>query len=202
MYVLDPSTPPGQRGNCTIQLMGMVGMHIMVVTPTFPQWVWATFEQVDNVTGPHASYFTPPASQFTLNNGYSYMPAQVPPISANPTPVNLQRLVPVPTTPPGTTPNLPYGISTAGMNRAYQQLLAGTVFQYYQLIMTQWPSQPKQTAKLGVPFPDEGVANTTIESFGGRLEDPTCMGCHSAAINQDFSWTLKMRPRRAPGIKP
>ena len=34
---------------CTQRTMGLVGLHIVSKTPARPQWIWSTFEQVDNV---------------------------------------------------------------------------------------------------------------------------------------------------------
>ena len=31
------------------QLMGLVGMHVTALTQTSPNWIWTTFEQIDNV---------------------------------------------------------------------------------------------------------------------------------------------------------
>jgi hypothetical protein len=42
-YILDPIT-----NSCSEQSMALVGMHIILKTASQPQWVWATFEHVDN----------------------------------------------------------------------------------------------------------------------------------------------------------
>src|SRR6202034_160551 len=42
--VLDP-----QSGTCSTLTVGLVGLHIVQKTKTRPQWIWSTFEQVDNV---------------------------------------------------------------------------------------------------------------------------------------------------------
>ena len=43
-WLLDPDT-----GGCAQKSVGLVGLHIVQKTPTRPQWIWTTFEQVDNV---------------------------------------------------------------------------------------------------------------------------------------------------------
>ena len=53
---------------CTQATMGLVGLHIVQKTPTQPQFVWATFEQVDNLPSakkPVAAESLPPV---TFNN--------------------------------------------------------------------------------------------------------------------------------------
>src|SRR5207244_7654311 len=42
--LLDPVT-----GRCTATDVGLAGLHIVNKTAKFPNWVWSTFEQVDNV---------------------------------------------------------------------------------------------------------------------------------------------------------
>ena len=42
--VLDPVT-----GQCSVTLVGLVGIHIVQKTPSRPQWIWTTFEQIDNL---------------------------------------------------------------------------------------------------------------------------------------------------------
>lgn len=39
----NPSAQPG-----TVQTVGLIGMHISMRTRSSPQWIWATFEQIDN----------------------------------------------------------------------------------------------------------------------------------------------------------
>src|SRR5436190_2100185 len=36
-------------GQCTQALVGLVGLHIVQKTPSRPQWIWSTFEQIDTV---------------------------------------------------------------------------------------------------------------------------------------------------------
>ena len=45
--VLDPVT-----NTCKMQKMGLVGLHIVQKTPMRPQWVWSSFEHIDNVPEP------------------------------------------------------------------------------------------------------------------------------------------------------
>jgi hypothetical protein len=38
-------------GACTKQTIALVGFHIVAKTPSRPQWIWSSFEHVDNVPG-------------------------------------------------------------------------------------------------------------------------------------------------------
>jgi len=154
--------PTGETPKKTV---GLVGMHIVYKAPGFPQWVWATFEQVDNTdpsaTG-HASYYNPDCegeycepNQSPLESGQSFDE-----------PNQLTRINPV-------------SSDIAKVNRAWQDQVAGTVFEHYRLVSPQWPSDPKNPGNpQGSPTPDT-VANVTMESY--IQPTSSCMDCHSTA---------------------
>jgi hypothetical protein len=182
--VLDP-----QSGNCSTATVGLVGLHIVQKTPTRPQWIWSTFEQVDNV---------PPAvsggsGKFNFNDGtggpmlsFNKYPIE-PLIVPTPAPFNVERVTPI-------------HPSTADTNTTYRNLLrgAGSVWQFYQLVMTQWPLVPSQPATPGTPantFPGTNAtsafANVTMETFDQANVKTGCMACHnSTRLPTDFVWTL------------
>ncbi len=204
--VVDPATCTGDadkgetyRCQCSEALFGLVGLHIAHKTEGSPQWVWATFEHVNNVEaadGFPASYSNPEATPNA--QGFSYEPAVNAFLTPGPaTPVNVNRVNPIPDTPAGN--------STVDLNSRYQQLFGDTVWQNYQLVMTQWPTDPaalptpgvfcqpdqqEQSDSTGAPFPPCGVANTTMETY---LQYDSCMNCHAGALQQDFSWILNLR---------
>ena len=105
--------------------------------------------------------------------------------------------------------------------------IKGTVWQYYQLVEAQWQSNfdpikisNDRTAEdlysrlAGVPTPD-AVANTSMESFYQGFKGPkpnpaknpmgipafgtSCLHCHYAAAQYDFSWMLADQPYPATG---
>ena len=186
--------------------VGLVGLHISQKLQGFPQWIWSTFEQVDNVQrGPGSTQATP----ISFNNGtpnpptprgYANRPASKTAVT-NPAPVQVTRLNPIPTT--------PVGASTVVMNAAFQKALAGTVWQYYELAITQWPSNPgafrtmenggNYPADCGGAFPTDGACNTTMETYFQAAADASgaggnsCMSCHYRAGGTDFSWGLMNR---------
>ena len=88
--------------------VGLVGLHIVQRTPSRPQWIWSTFEQVDNVPPPDYVPPRPPAlpsQTFTFNDGTATpMPNGIPSnfiwsnaknAATPPQPVNIQRLTPI-----------------------------------------------------------------------------------------------------------
>jgi len=207
-----------QTQTCTETPMLLVGLHIAHKVDPFNEWVWSTFEQVDNVP-PDAGVTpqpTPPPGGYSFNNGtndpatpngYNYKPPQAPSVKggAQPTPS------PVQVTRVNAIPDTPQGASTREFNTYYQQLLKGTVWQYYQLVVTQWPFNPGLSGfKLmqnggvypqdtGAAFPVYGAVNTTMETYFQNQNDAagaggnSCMSCHYRAGQSDFSWGLNRR---------
>lgn len=150
---------------------GLVGMHIAAKTESSPTWIWATFEHVNNTNSNDLE---------TDAKGRSIKPTFF--NTANPTiPVN--TLAPknaagvaqynpatgkndgpvlytswdesLTTNPTQTTMVLPIPGATAALNRQVRSILQSinSVFQYYELIGTQWPAAPT------FPAFTNGVAN-------------------------------------------
>ncbi len=119
-------------------LVGLVGMHIALKTQSSPQWIWSTFEHVDNLeTNPltnvrgkklKPSFYNPDCDICPVNRS----PGIDTDYADSKTKKNqIQRVRPI-------------SKATEQLNRQVQSLLAkqGSVLQYYQLIGTQWPTEP------------------------------------------------------------
>lgn len=187
-------SPQGKMVNCKKERMGLVGFHITQKTPSAPQWVWSTFEQIKNVPGPGAtgalSFNDPTCLTCPLNK-------QTKPGKPN----QITRAIPIPAADPDCSQPLQAVDNVQRLNAEVQKALAtaGSVFQYYSLVNTQWPVPPtSSTTQPETVFQVRPAAlgNTTMESF----VQPTssCMGCHSTArtvnqnnfVSSDFSFTL------------
>ncbi len=124
--------------------VGLIGMHISMKTLSSPQWIWATFEHVDNLE----------VNPLEVYNGQNLKPSfndpdcAICPINVLPTDTanyggiqngtiknQIQRIIPIP-------------MATQALNAEVQAQLrsANSPFQYYQLIGAQWPTQPKAAA--------------------------------------------------------
>ncbi len=144
------------------RLMGLVGLHIAQKTPRAPQWIWSTFEHVDNVPSlagdevdPEVSLaparFNDPSCRAQEN--FCFWRPFLAGMGLNPSPccpnVTLNRF-------PGFGFFDPDGrptsnqltrldpIQGSGLNQRFQQVfasstLADTPFRYYVLVSTQWP---------------------------------------------------------------
>jgi hypothetical protein len=203
--------------------VGLVGLHVVYRTAKRPQWIWSSFEHVDNV--PEADGPVP-GRRYSFNYGTAYLKGDPEPnLDANAPsgekpgipaqtrslafelhgklrPTQVQRLQPV-------------HPKTEAANHKYQELLGGTVWQYYKLVVTQFPTQPENdnADTPGVPFPGPGgtveaakgaparvsVANTTMETY---YQDRSCMECHSGARGYGVAFLFSLgRPLRASLVR-
>ena len=184
----------GRMVNCHRQRMGLVGFHITQKTPFAPQWVWSTFEQVNNVPGIAAtgqlSFNDPTCTTCPINKQ-----------TKSGTPNQLVRAITVPGIEPNCAEPTQAVDNVRRLNDDVRKALAtaGSVLRYYQLINTQWPvPQSSSTPQPETVFNVRPLAlgNTTMESFVQPTS--TCMGCHSTArtvnankfVSSDFSFTL------------
>jgi hypothetical protein len=178
--VQDPVT-----GDTSVRQVGLVGLHVVVKTPQFTQGIWSSFEHIDNVEAPpgvRASFHSDTAG--FQKHGYSYTPAE---IMANGVgvvaeaarqPVEVSRIYKIPNTPTGTSPTLPLGLSTVGLNAAYKGVLQGTVWENYQLVITQWPTDP--TSFYAKPFltprgpkPDANQPKAVQDAYSRAMANAT-----------------------------
>lgn len=180
---------------CSRVTVGLVGLHIIQKTPSRPQWIWSSYEHIDNVP---PSRFGDPVKFTFHDGGKAAMPAENPlalaPLAKEPvTPFNVERPFFAKVHP-----------KTELTNYQYQELLRTTVWQHYGIVVTQWPRMEGNQA-LPVPasqngditntFPGGGAfsafANTAMETFDQGRPQLGCMSCHNQARQAaDFIWTL------------
>ncbi len=195
---------------CTTGDLALVGLHIAIKTKSRPQWVWSTFEHVDNVPPAGAGETREPDAK-DAGAPYSYFDPSKPnklwpPLgSANALPVdwmNPPKLHPMPMQ---VVRRYPIHAETMALNRAYWALpgVKGTVWEHYMLVAAQWPmsAAPPSPANDGAFFPgrpavpsaedqsyrstaktQENLVNTTMETYLQDLPS-SCMACHQAVSN-------------------
>ncbi|MEW6562042.1 MAG: hypothetical protein AB1400_02290 [Pseudomonadota bacterium] len=188
MYVYTPAM--GQTpATCKYQEVALIGLHFNWKV-TYPdnstQWIMATFEQVDNVP-PFKSSFEPgknpghllPYSLFSkrcykpgANCEYNQSTEQGRPVG---TPTEAIRTVAIEADAKKLNPV---------WQKRFRQAVAGNPWQYYQMITTQYPSDPSQKP-IGAPSPAYS-ANTTMETY---VRQSSCLNCHYTArdINAKYS---------------
>lgn len=197
---------------CEAGVVGLVGLHIAHKTNDAAQWVWSTFEHVDNDPTEEE------VKKNTLKASYNFFN---PTCGANCPAQN--TAAPRPWNPNVNNPNhtqvvrlnslLPsegfIPVSAKARNETAKALLVGvnpkSVWQYYELVSTQWPTdtnvgkcEAKPANPSGTPAP-VFLANTTLESFvQGTTPNvsSSCIGCHgNAAMTNgaasDFTYVLQ-----------
>lgn len=203
------SQNPKYPASCSTKLMGLVGLHVGHKTNSGAQWLWSTFEHVDNAPT------EADVSSGKLKSSYNYYnpkcsakdcpPNQVPPRPWDPTKVSSFRSQVV-------RMNMFKGnefafTSAAARNADALKLLLGvstsSVWQYYELISTMWPTNTGKCAAtpgdpLGTPAPNF-LANTTLETYiQGMVPNVSsnCIECHNNAtmttpVPSDFTYVLQ-----------
>jgi hypothetical protein len=199
--VLDPLASE-QTGSvvCNPQDIALVGFHIVIKTKLRPQWIWSSFEHVDNVPPVGTGDAREPDAK-DVPAPYSYNSGKQPQALPLPPPKSIsQKNKPDPDPAPMQLVRQPVvWDETMARNKAYWELpeIKGTVWANYMLVMTQWPKTPGKPAinNPGDPFPTPQnhlgpvpttLANTTMETY---QQDNSCMACHQDVSNkfgQDF----------------
>ena len=195
-FVYDnPHENAGVKENCTLQTVGLVGFHIGTKAAGTPQWIWSTFEHADNVptqghtvSKSHYNYFKPDCEDCPPVNTPPERPWN--PAHEYTRPSQIERVIPIDS-------------ATQVLNKNYQTALLkaypGSVWRNYQLVSTQWPTQPKsKTDPTGNPAPPF-LANTTLETYiQGKIRQTSssCIQCHNNATMttgrfSDFTYLLQ-----------
>ncbi len=191
----NPGEHEGVQASCKLQTVGLVGLHIAHKTADEPQWVWSTFEHVDNVPVKGEPI---DKSQYNFYNKDCSGDCDVNEPPARPWNPNN------PHTPPSQIMReVALTASTKSLNARYQALLQqtypGTVWANYELISTQWPTNAKNpTDPTGNPAPSF-LANATLETYiQGKVPQASssCMACHNNATMtnrqpSDFTYLLQ-----------
>ncbi len=205
VYTQASANPPIKE-SCVKQTVGLVGFHIGHRLDIASQWVWSTFEQVDNAPDDtavqsgklNAKYnFFNPSCKDCLWNQPPPRP-WIPNVQDKP-PTQVVRLTVLPEQ---------ALVSAQQQNQTANGLLAGvsakSVWQYYRLISTQWPVQTNSDCTAnpanpnGTPFP-QFLGNVTLETYVQGTtpqSSSSCINCHGNATMttgkaSDFTYLLE-----------
>lgn len=198
-----PADAKQQGGQCAVTV-GLVGMHIGHKSDTSPQWIWSTFEQVDNlsvdnVAHPHLkpSFFDP--------NCPTCVPNQPPTQSSSGTwstspPTQAWRAIPIPA-------------DKVALNDEARAALvaAGSALRYYQLIDSQWPTEPGAAPtppSAGLPGAIENkpggnptpvfLTNITMETYFQQGVQPACQQEEGVAVCPAGQWLSENQKNANP----
>ncbi|WP_299887846.1 hypothetical protein [uncultured Lacinutrix sp.] len=195
--------------DCTI---GLVGLHILRKTKKFNNWVWSTFEHVDNVPDNVQEAQTDQETNWSFYNPecLNCAPNTPPQHIAGDTLSNGTVVYRWNTTAPY---GARYGVTVAGeangkafgtqvtrvypvyycteqLNSIWQSKLKalGSVFANYKLVGTQWmlPLDAPPFSKINAPF---FLGNTTAETY--MQDSASCISCHDFATVKYNGETIK-----------
>jgi hypothetical protein len=147
--------------------VGLVGLHINHKTLNHPEWIWSTFEHIDNVRGN-------PLGEGRRSLPSFYNPA-CPACATNKKPTEENGLCDATgVCRTQVTRGSAIPADTAALNTQVQHLLRarGSLWQYYELIGTQYrsPNTGKLTPRV--------LRNSVMETY---LPRSNCLGCHGKA---------------------
>ena len=183
-------------------IVALVGLHILHKTTKQPSWVWATFEQVDNVPNMTDTtyarrgynFFNPNCKNVTFPVAPQYLATgATSPVTINCDSINVPPAYYLKLGGPGPKPNnvkrlTPIDANAAKTNDFMQKqiksLYPNSVWQYYELVNVVWSSNPRGVTdttsnlpfKLNGMLPNVPVANSTMESY---IQQNTCTYCHT-----------------------
>lgn len=219
IYVPAENSETGQA-LCISATIGLVGFHIAYKVPSenhLDPWIWITFEQVDNVPTSidEAQMARQQPSRYSFYNPLCVnCPINTPPGGTDdgkfkwaakpPYAIKHANIAPkgegegVDTFGTQVVRDFPIYYTTQLMNREWQQKLAGTPFQYYQLVGTQWGTTPDGPPFNKITFVPTLLANTTQETYFQTQPIASCGACHGFAnliigkdtLNADHSFLL------------
>lgn len=199
-----PSQDPVIEEKWEAATVGLVGLHIVHKTSSSPQWVWSTFEQIDNcptdgqsATHPSYNFYNKNAPAAAINTPPKrpWNPNVIEPADRRP---QIVRMLPI---------DEPTQKLNASWRAALKAVNPASVWQYYELASTQWPTQPAKECDVeasapanmsGAPAP-QFLGNTTLESYiQGKVPNvsSSCIECHlnattTSAAFSDFTYLLQ-----------
>jgi hypothetical protein len=227
---------------CKQHIVGLVGLHIVQKTPFHNSWIWSSFEHVDNapdrktisrldpsiLSGNSCPTPSNTKSPYSFNDGSGMPMNSVPPTylvdrwekkppPCTPPPVNVERIRAINHDPPEIVTR-----STTETNEKWQDELRkeNSVWQYYQLVVTQWSVAGRCREGCGAPLytvpgvdqdncsnpacnhlAGSAIANASMETWLPSNLQFGCMACHNkvasgAAPNNkdplDFVFSLRV----------
>jgi hypothetical protein len=220
---------------CRPVKLGLIGFHVGHKTVTRQQWIWTTFEHTDNVPTEEQVKEAVPINRAKTEgkNPYSFYDPDCKACPLNQTPAgswdpDVLEWVPFPKDPKfksqivrtGSSPVFPDD-DVGRLNKKFHEVpqIKDTVWKYYDLITTQWPSGDCATDDHPGTLPDATcapfptfLANSTLETFsqprqdteapgdkdaGVPLATSSCISCHNNATTNPTHRSSKTQAKRS-----
>jgi hypothetical protein len=200
-------TPPNAQRRCLKETLGLVGFHAVHKTASRPQWIWTSFEHVQNVPAKDevaAHKLHGPYNFFSVSCKGNCTENATPPTPWDPDPTLELKFRKDDSFKSQIVRETPVTPAAKNMNTIFQSMLSNSVWKNYMLISTQWPSAfsctSLQSKGAGTPDPKTDflkqpdmtcspaptfLANSTLETYSQGdvpLASSSCIACHSNAV--------------------
>jgi len=207
-----PKDPKVKR-QCLPETLGLIGFHAVHKTTSRPQWIWTSFEHIKNVPdkdevanhdfhGPYNFYDTGCKDNCPVVNATP--PRQFwepdPALKLKFKDAKFKSQI---------VREIPLTDAAKNMNKIFQSMLHGTIWENYMLLSTQWPSRTNKAngcTGLHSPNPEEPIpntdfqkqpdmncspaptflANSTLETYSQGeipIASSSCIACHGNAVS-------------------
>ena len=196
--------------------VGLTGLHIIHKTKRSPQFIWATFEHINNAPDVNKQNLLPWYTFYNLNcdpnrDHYHCYPNAQPPNATpqNPyfpsypkdpyeAPIQVVRMTPI----SNDVVNNVEGLNKWVWDNVIKPANAQSVFLNYKLVNVVWANSPEVISPgEKVPLPDGNqqpnpsstiVANTTLETYFQQTK--SCLFCHqNASLKQQSNLGTKLK---------
>ncbi len=196
-----------------VATVGLVGLHIIRKTPNAQQFVWSTFEHVNN--SPSTSdlqnqtlkaWYTYYSTNCVTNSDYygcQWNRAPTPGKDPYDAPMQVVR-----TTPISTSSGNNIALLNSSVWNTIGAACSNSVFLNYQLVNVLWPNAntsigagatvPLTTGDPRPPVTSQPVANSVLETYA---QSQTCLSCHifgSVAVTNSMQASRSIRIPRSP----
>jgi hypothetical protein len=200
-------TPPNAQRRCLKETLGLVGFHAVHKTASRPQWIWTSFEHVQNVPARDevaAHNLHGPYNFFSVNCKGNCTENATPPTPWDPDPALELKFRKDDSFKSQIVRETPVTPAAKNMNAIFHSMLSNSVWKNYMLLSTQWPSAfsctSLQSKGAGTPDPKTDflkqpdmtcspaptfLANSTLETYSQGdvpLASSSCIACHSNAV--------------------
>jgi hypothetical protein len=183
---------------CLPETLGLIGFHAVHKTASRPQWIWTSFEHIQNVPDRNevtAKTFHGPYHFFNTNCRDDCPAENATPPREFWQPDLALKLEFGDTFRSQIVRETPLTDAARHMNDIFHDILKGTVWENYMLLSTQWPSnfgctnlhadflrQPDMTCSPAPTY----FANSTLETYSQGevpLASSSCIACHGNAVS-------------------
>jgi hypothetical protein len=180
LVLMPPSAEPKAPRACLAETIGLIGFHAVHKTVGRPQWIWTSFEHVQNVPDHDevtANKFSGPYNFFSVDcRNQCPVANATPPWPWDPDPKLGLKFRSDDSFKSQIVRETPLTNATKNMNTIFHSLLGNSVWKNYMLINTQWPSaapcRQMQARTSNPPDPKNDPPDPKTDFF--KQPDMTC----------------------------